>query len=268
MSEMNTQTNVKVSIVMPVFNAESYIGECVRSRIDTLDELDIKYELIVILDGRSDKSISELEKIQSDNLSVFQYENNQGKGFALKYGMVKAKGEYIGFIDAGKDIPGENLKNIINEMIKNPCDAIIGSKWADGSKIKYTLYRRVVSRAYNYFVRILLGLPHKDTQVGIKIFSSELLNKVLPNLLVKRFAFDVELLSVSRRYGFEDVRELPVSLNEDGLSTVGFSDGLKSFWDILAIFYRINIKHYYDSDRFEIKNTDTPTFNHLKNIKG
>ena len=123
---------------------------------------------------------------------------------------------------------------------------MIGSKFHPDSKVDYPPLRRVYSFFYYMLVRALFGLPVRDTQTGIKLFKRVVLERVLPRILVKRFAFDLELLANVHHFGYRIV-EAPVTLNFQRVcSRLRLSAVWNVFLDTLAIFYRMRILHYYD----------------------
>ncbi|KXK26802.1 MAG: putative glycosyltransferase CsbB [candidate division WS6 bacterium OLB20] len=247
---MNRTTNqsdkILVSIVIPAYRAGRFILETVKSRLVELESLHVPYEIIVVIDGRSVETAEALKKLAHPNVRYYHYEKNRGKGFAVKFGMARARGAYIGYVDAGADILPGNLTRLITTMQKTHADAVIPSKWHPDTLLHYSGRRRLFSKLYNAFSRILLGIPVRDTQVGVKLYRRELVHAVIPRLLVKRFAFEVEFLSVAWSLGFKRFEEVPVTLKEDiEGSTVTLLEGIRSFWDTAAVFYRLRLLRYY-----------------------
>ncbi len=127
---------------------------------------------------------------------------------------------------------------------------MIGSKRHPDSLVHYPRSRRVASWLYQQLVRLLFRLDVRDTQVGLKVFRREVAEEVLPLLLVKQFAFDLELLAVARALGFRRIRELPVTLEYRFTgSGVRSSAVLLALVDTAAIFYRLRILRYYQRKR-------------------
>jgi len=92
----------------------------------------------------------------------------------------------------------------------------------------------------------MFGMPIRDTQTGIKLFKRQVLEKVFPKILVKQYAYDLEILALSHHYGFK-IAEAPVTLHfQRGFSRVGLKDIYKTWWDTMAVFYRMHILRYYD----------------------
>jgi len=176
-----------------------------------------------------------------------------GKGHAVRFGMAKAKGDIIGFIDAGLELEPNGLSMLLEHFEWYNADIIVGSKRHPASKVFYPWQRKILSFGYQMVVRLLFGLKVRDTQVGMKFYRREVLEKVLPRVLVKTFAFDVEILSVAYYLGYRRIFEAPVELSmkfKGGVSTIASKGFVKTawamLWDTAAVFYRLRILHYYD----------------------
>lgn len=248
---MLKQNEIKsLSLVLPVFKQEETIIENISLLKNTLDRLPFPVEIIVVVDGFVDKTYSKLIKKKFDGVKVLGYEHNEGKGFAVRYGMLQAESEVIGFIDAGMDIDPSSVGMVVNHMIWYKADVIIGSKLHPVSQVDYPFVRKILSWGYRSMIRMLFGLKIRDTQVGLKLFRKKVVKDVFPRLLVKSFAFDIEILAVSYDRGYKRIFESPIKLNfNNSSSIIG-----KNFWrtiylmmvDTLAVFYRLKILHYYD----------------------
>jgi dolichol-phosphate mannosyltransferase len=116
--------------------------------------------------------------------------------------------------------------------------------------VYYPRSRRVASWLYQQLNRVLFRLDVRDTQVGLKVFRREVADNVMPLLLVKQFAFDLELLAVARAMGYRRVRELPVRLDYRFTgSEVGSKAVARALWDTAAVFYRLRILRTYERRR-------------------
>jgi len=243
-----------VSVIVPAYKQEKSIVVDVKNIDDAMSQTRFDYEILVVVDGFLDKTFENARKIKRKKVKVLGYETNKGKGYAIRYGMARAKGDYIAFIDAGMDIDPNGISLILEHLEWYNADIIVGSKRHPASKINYPFFRKVYSWGYHVFVKILLGVTVKDTQSGLKVFKREVLEAVLPRLLVKEFAFDVEILSVARYLGFKRIFESPIYLNwkEDNTNFTPFLIFDKNIRnmikDTLAVFYRLRILNYY-SDR-------------------
>lgn len=245
-----------LSVIMPVYKEGKTIQKNLQYVINLLDSLPYKYELIPVIDGEVDNSRQMAEKVAKKypgRVRVEGYIMNLGKGHAVRYGMARAKGDVIGFVDTGYDLNLNGLPLLLEHMKWYHADIIIASKRHPASKVVYPRIRRIISYGYQMGVKILFGLKIRDTQVGMKFFKREVLEEVLPRLLVKEYAFDIEILAVANHLGFKKIYEAPVELAFDfgHLSTVVSKGFLRTIFKMLkdtsAVFYRLRILHYYDS---------------------
>jgi glycosyltransferase involved in cell wall biosynthesis len=238
------------SLVIPVYKQETTIKSDISTILKVLTHINIPYEVIIVIDGEADHSRTEALKIKDSHIKVIGYATNHGKGYAVRYGFANARGDVIGFFDSGGDLNPEALSLALEEFIWQDADITIGSKRHPESKVKYPWYRKILSWGYQILAFLLFGLNVRDTQVGLKIYKRKVLETVLPRLLVKRFAFDIEMLSVAHYLGFKRITESPIELNFKFISSITSTN----FWltilnmlkDTLAVFYRLRILRYYD----------------------
>lgn len=245
---MQNKKTLKISLIIPAYKQEKTIAKDLARIQKVMEQLRHPYEIIVIVDGMLDKTYSKIEKKISKKLKVYTYPKNFGKGFAIRYGMLKSKGDLVGFIDAGMDINPNGLSMLLEHFEWYKADIIVGSKMHPASKVKYPLIRRILSWGYRIVVKLLFGLTIRDTQAGIKFYRREVIDKVLPRLLVKRYAFDIEILAVAHMLGYKRIFEAPIELDfrESGITSTNFwKIVLHMLWDTIAVYYRLNILHYY-----------------------
>ena len=238
-----------LSILMPAYNEAHSIAENVCETVETMRALGIDFEIVVVddgsLDGTHTAAINAL-RVWPECVRIVRCRRNEGKGNALICGTSYSKGEYVAFLDADMDLHPEQLENFFTIMKSRDADVVIGSKFHPQSKVEYPRLRRVYSFFYFLLVRSLFGLPVRDTQTGIKLFKREVLEHVLPRVLVKRFAFDLELLANVHHFGYRIV-EAPVVVNFKRVcSRLRLPAVWNVFVDTLAIFYRMRILRYYD----------------------
>lgn len=245
-----------ISVIVPAFKQEKTIVKNLRRILRVLSKIRYKSELICVVDGNIDKTYEKLTKVFKNNrrIKIVGYETNRGKGYALRYGMVRSKGDIVAFIDAGMDINPNGLSMLLEHFEWYKADVVVGSKRHPASKVSYPWQRRVLSFGYQAFVFLLFGLNVRDTQVGLKFYRKEVLEKVIPRLLVKAFAFDIEILAVAYSLGFKRIFEAPIELKLDfgGTSELTRRKVVKSIllmiWDTLAVFYRLRIINYYSNN--------------------
>lgn len=237
---------MKVSILIPAYNEEKIISQTLISIEKTLKDVPWQYEMIVVCDGGKDNTFATAQKHRDEHIKIFGYPRNRGKGHALKYGFGQSTGDLVVFFDAGLEFDPKHIIKIVDYYQKTKTPVIIGSKRHPDSKVIYPFKRQVLSRAAQVMVALLFRLSVKDSQVGLKLFRREVLGKIFPKILVKKFAFDIELLSLAHHYGYA-IQEIPVSLKMDfSHSSVNFRGVQDCFFDTLAIFYRLHILRYYD----------------------
>jgi len=239
-----------LSVIVPAYKQEKTIKKDLENIDATLKEGlsgEYDYEVICVVDGILDATDREAGKVKSSKVKVFSYENNMGKGYAVRFGMNHASGDLISFLDAGMDISPKGIMMLMAHMDWYNADIIVGSKRHPVSQVNYPLLRLIFSIGYHFGVRVLFGLPLTDTQSGIKIFRRVVVEKILPRLLVKRYAMDIEMLAVARYLGFKRIFEGPIEVHFDkAASHINWTTILRMFWDTLAVFYRLYILRYYD----------------------
>lgn len=243
--------NDVLSLVVPAYKQEATIKRDVENIEKTLRGglKNYDYEVIVVVDGFIDRTKENAEKVKSSNVKVVGYKENRGKGYAVRFGMSKAKGDLISFLDAGMDISPKGITMLLAHMDWYNADVIVGSKRHPVSRVNYPFLRHVLSIGYHLMVKVLFGLPLTDTQSGIKIFKRRVVEKILPKLSVERYAMDVEMLAVAKYLGFERIYEAPIEVKFDRrTSRISWHTVFKMFWDTLGVFYRLKIIRYYDGE--------------------
>jgi hypothetical protein len=181
---------------------------------------------------------------------LVHYDRNLGKGYAVKVGALEARGRWVAYCDADLDLDPASIPVYVAEAEREGLDFAIGSKRHPESSVVYPRSRRVASWLFQKYVRVLFQLDVRDTQVGLKVFRREVAEQVMPLLLVKRYAFDIELLAVARSFGFSRVREMPVTLDYQFTgSGVSASAVIVALVDTVAIFYRLRLVKTYRRKR-------------------
>ncbi|HEX6458342.1 MAG TPA: glycosyltransferase family 2 protein [Thermoleophilaceae bacterium] len=235
-----------VSVVTPVYNGEHFISDNVRAILGALEELGRSFELIVVCDGSVDGTAACAEAVGDPRVRVLRYPVNQGKGHALLHGSAVAHGRLVAWLDSDLDIDPRFVVAAVTAFDHDPVDAVIGSKRHPASQVDYPWIRRFYSWGFQLLVRLLFRVKARDTQVGAKVFRRELIETVGPLLLVKRYAFDLEVLAVAAEFGFDRVQEAPIALSYRFSGSGINRDAVwRMFVDTLAIAYRIHIRHWY-----------------------
>ncbi len=232
-----------ISIVMPVYK----LGKKVRYSIKAVELVMTKFfnkelfEVIVVDDGSPDdtylNALSEAKHY--DNVIVMRLPRNFGKAVALFAGFYRSRGKYIVFFDGDLDIDPRQILLLLATLHKSNVEIVITSKWHPKSKIIATPIRKFLSKAFNMLERALLGINLRDTQTGAKAFKRCVLEELAKIIIVKRYAFDAELLAYAHRLGYE-ITEAPAVWCIKLTSKFRFREILQMFLDLLAIRYRLS----------------------------
>lgn len=238
--------NPKLSIIIPAYKEEKNIYKTIDAIVLSFDQLLYEYEVIVVVDGSPDKTAKEAKKHRSRKVKVLEYAKNQGKGYALKYGTARARGEIITFTDAGGDFDPKHFDKCIKLMEIFDADFVIGSKRHPASKINYPKKRKMYSWIYHKMIRILFGLNVTDTQAGLKFLRKRVAKDVLPRILVKQYAFDLEMLVVAHQLGYRRIFEAPIEMKFNPVTSgINIKTIKQMIMDTMAVFYRARILNYY-----------------------
>lgn len=239
----------KLSVVVFAHNEAERIYEMVSATVTVLSEAQIDFEILIVNDGSTDSTPSEIERLTRDfsNVSALTVEENIGKATALMRGFWKTKGDIVCFIDPDPHLDPSHILTLLKILNKTGSDVVIGSRRHPQSRLDYRLRRRIFSTIYNFLTRIFFNLPLKETQAGIKIFKKEVLEQTFPRILCMRYAMDLELLAVASRLGYK-IEEAPIDTAIQGkLDQMKWADVRNIAIDTLAVFYRMYISRYYDS---------------------
>lgn len=237
-----------LSIVMPAYNLGPNIAANVRT-VQAVFKGQVPFEIIAVDDGSLDSTSEELRKTETEvsELKPVYLAKNVGKGLAVMRGFEASRGSHVLFLDADLDLPPDQTFRFFEVMEREQADVVIGSKLHGESAIgAYPWHRRIMTAVYYVLVKVLIGLPLRDTQTGMKLFKREVLKWTVPRMLVKQFAFDLELLAIAHQKGFR-LAEAPVALSFHGTwgcpSLVAVRQVMH---DTLAVFYRLRLLRYYE----------------------
>lgn len=238
-----------VSVVVPYFNPGERLRTTVERTADVLRGAGVTFEIITVSDGSTDGSEETLAGMSEELVRRVELDQNEGKGQALQVGLAMGRGRYLGFLDADGDLSPELLAPFVSLMRLYEPDIILGSKRHPMSSVHYPPLRRLYSVGYQALIRGLFHLDVRDTQVGIKLVKREVIASVLPLLVERRFAFDLELIAVARHLGFDRLFEAPVRIEERFRSTISTRAVWGMLVDTLAIFVRLRILRRYGRGR-------------------
>jgi len=243
-----------ISLVIPVYNEERRLRKLFLALDEYLKEPIIPIiEIIFVDDGSKDNSknnIIEFQKTHSDKAALVTYLANQGKGYAVKQGMLKAKGDYILMFDADVSTPLSELKKFVKH-IDEGVPIIIGSRKVSGAALlkKQNWPRQKMGEVYAAFARLVTGLRVVDFGCGFKVFSKESAKKIFSKLTTRGWIFDTEALLIAKQLGIP-FKEVGISWTNDEDSRVKIFSGIVS--SLFGLIY-IRLHHSKLWKRFIIK---------------
>jgi len=245
------KNDLDVSLVIPAYNEETTIDKIVARVDKVLRETALRYEIIVVNDGSGDTTWKRALNLSmtNNNVRVIGYDVNQGKGYAIIKGFLYSRGDVVIFIDSDLDIDPSQISSYFQALKYG--DLAIASKRHPQSVVKVPLLRRFLSYGFHILVQLLTGLRIRDTQTGLKAVRRRALEPVFSVLTVRRFAFDVELLTIANLYGLKII-ELPVKIRLTNLLFSPFQVW-KMFVDLLGISYRLRVRKWYQSNLDDAK---------------
>src|SRR3989344_769628 len=195
----------KISIVIPAYNEEKRIGKTLQRCLEYIKLKKDKFEIIVVNDGSKDKTAEIVKKFK--NVKLTSHFPNYGKGYAVRKGILKAKGDYILFSDADLSTPIEELDKLM-QYVKD-YDVIIASRAVKESMVKTIQYRKILGRIFAFLVNLLTVKEINDTQCGFKLFKKEAAKKIFGNQIINGWAFDVEVLYLAKKFRYK-IKEVGV----------------------------------------------------------
>ena len=230
--------DVHLSLVVPAYNEERRIGESLALVEPYLDSLRQPCEVIVVDDGSTDRTLEiARERAQGPiDLRIITYKPNRGKGYAVRQGMLAARGQLIAFSDADLSAPIEELAKLISAL-EDGYDIAIGSRAVKGAEltIHQPRHRELGGKLLNLAIRALAVPGIHDTQCGFKLFKGEAARNIFSRCFLNGWAFDVEVLYLARRLGYR-VAEIPVRWSHSADSKIRpFRAGLEVLCDTLRV---------------------------------
>ncbi|PYP83628.1 MAG: glycosyl transferase [Candidatus Angelobacter sp. Gp1-AA117] len=238
----------KYSIIVPAYNERERLGRSLQTIVDYARQQGWSAEIVAVDDGSSDETAEIINGLaaQYPEIRLVRNPGNRGKGYAVRNGMLNARGEILLFTDADLSSPISEAPKLFSAIARG-AEVAIGSRWLDPSLQfeRQPLKRQIFSRIFNLFLRVLLGLNFRDTQCGFKAFTRRASTLIFPLQRIDRWGFDAEILYIARKKGLR-VTEVPVAWGHDDRSRLSpLKDGmrmgveaLKVRWNSLAGRYQ------------------------------
>ena len=224
-----------ISFVIPVFNEELTIGNVIERLTVVAQKTGFKYEIIVVDDCSADRS---LEFSKSHGVKVLSLKNHMGKGYALRAGFAKAKGEIITTIDSDGSHRPEELPLLLTPILQGKADLVIGSRYLSQRPVVAKKLNVAGVRLFNFLIKILTRADVSDSQSGYRVMKSG----VLRNMRLKSGGYEIEseMLVKTARHGFR-VIEVPISFEQRTYGTSRLDpmvDGYKILLSIVLAYIK------------------------------
>jgi dolichyl-phosphate beta-glucosyltransferase len=229
-----------LSVIIPAYNEERRLPETLVSIYEYLLSTGKSFEVIVVDDGSLDNTayVAETFGQHNEGLRLVSYSPNQGKGHAVRVGMLAARGEYLLLDDADSSSPITELPRL-EEAIEQGCDVAIGSRARPDSTrtVKALPYRKYIGNTFNFIVQSLLLPGIYDTQCGFKLFKKDVGHDLFSVARVNGYGFDVEVLYIARLRGYK-ISEVAIDwTNIEGSKVNVFIDSPKMLSEVLGITF-------------------------------
>jgi dolichyl-phosphate beta-glucosyltransferase len=232
--------DITYSIVIPAYNEGTRLGATLEKVLGYVREQgwNAEVEVIVVNDGSRDNTAELVRAFAGRDpiLRLVENPGNRGKGYAVRNGMLNARGEIIVFSDADLSSPIEEMPKLL-AAIAVGADIAIGSRWlrTELQTQRQSSIRQLFGRIFNLLNRIILELRFKDTQCGFKAFTRRAAQTILPLQRIERWGFDPEILFLARKFGFR-VEEVAVVWGHNGDTRINpLLDGARMFHEMLRI---------------------------------
>lgn len=239
-----------ISFVIPVYNEEDRIESALEKVWNFLDSKKYEFEIIVVDDGSTDRTLEKLSKYQNQ-IQIINYNPNRGKGAAVRAGMLASKGKFRFFSDADLSTPIYEIEKLL-EKLNSGADICIGSRAINPSLIKkhQPFYRELMGKIFNKIVQFLIFKGIDDTQCGFKGFTDKATELVFPKSKIDGFSFDVEILFLAKKAGLF-IEQVPVEWYNDKRTKVNpIKDSFKMFLELLEIKKLHTNTIFKSEDRF------------------
>jgi len=224
---------ILLTIIIPVYNEELTIGNVINRLNKVMQKISLKHEIIVVDDCSEDRS---LEISRKHSVQVYSLKKHLGKGYALRAGFAKAKGDIIVTIDSDGSHRPEELPLLLAPILNDQADLVIGSRFLSSKPVSTKKLNEAGVRLFNFLIKAITRTEVSDSQSGYRVMKSE----VLKNMSLKSGEYEIEseMLVKTAQNGFR-VKEVPISFEQ---RTYGKSrldpviDGFKIFLSIVLAY--------------------------------
>ena len=240
---MMTANPPYLTIVVPAYNEVERVGDSLKRMMEYFDAQTYPYEILIVDDGSSDGTLPLVKDLAKDHeqVTALHYDGNRGKGYAVRYGILRAKGDFVLFSDADLATPIEEVEHLFTG-IESGHEVAIGSRDVVGSKLekRQSALRELGGKIFNRLVQKLAVPGIHDTQCGFKLFTRTAAKNIFSCCQVDNFSFDVEALYLARQYGYK-IAEIPVRWHHvDGSKVRYLRDSIR----MIRTLYKIRATNY------------------------
>lgn len=236
---------MKLSVIIPAYNEAERITKTLFSIHEYLSIKGYDYEIIVVIDGSCDDTVSVVTslKLKIKNLKLISNEINRGKGSVVRQGMLQAKGEYRLFMDADNSTTIDHIEKFWPYTEKY--DVIIGSRRVIGADIRQAQpwYKDILGRLGNWWIQLWTLRGIKDTQAGFKLFSATAVDSIFSKTTINRWGFDFEALAIAKARNLS-IKEVPILWKDDPRTHVTTRDYLRTLFEAVKVRWNIITGHY------------------------
>src|SRR5579872_2246086 len=229
-----------ISIVIPAFNESRRIADSLRRVREFIEHSPLSFEILVVDDGSTDGTAAIVSSFEYEGVRLIRHDENRGKGFSVRAGVLEASGTYVLFTDADLSTPIDECRKLHDVAENEPADIVIGSRALDRRCIErhQSRFREIGGIVFNRLMRIGLGLKLYDTQCGFKLFHRARTRAIFERQTIDGFGFDPEILFLAARRGLR-IREVPVRWSHaDDTKVRVIRDGVRMTVDLLRIRLR------------------------------
>lgn len=224
-----------ISVIIPCYNEEQRIKSTLERIHEYLSQQSYQSEVIVVDNGSKDgtREVVQSYAAQMPNLRLLS-KKSHGKGWAVKEGMLEAKGDYRLFTDADNSTDISHLGKFLDAAINDGYDVVISSRRIEGAHLAHPQpwYRRILGDIFALIVRSIMPLGIRDTQNGFKLFSANATERIFPQQTIFYWAFDVEVLALAQKFGF-NIKELPITWVNDEASRMSIKGMSRMLFEVI-----------------------------------
>ena len=234
-----------LSVVIPAYNEEDRIVAALDNTLAYLASRDYASEILVVSDGSGDRTVSVALSYGSRGraaVSALEYFPNRGKGYAVRYGMLRALCDRVLFMDADYAVTIEDVEKA-HALLDAGNDVAVGSRALRGSRVLsvQNLPRRLSARLYTLVQNAYLGISYPDTQCGFKMFTQKAARELFSRQKLTSVIFDAEILWLAKNLGFK-AAQFPVTWTHVENSRIQY-DSLKKSLFVFEELFRIRGLH-------------------------